>query len=259
MKKREEMIRDVHRRIEEYEAEKKAERARLTRTAAAAVPLCAAFALGLGLWKSGVFESSGNRSAVSDSGAVIYENATVTSAYTAVATHKAQATAPAGIADDNVTTKSSVSSAKTSTVTLAAAAAELTEPTVNTTAAVTESNHTEVQTTAAVQQTTSSAARPSSDMLGTALIGGEYYLQTFPSGVEYTPDRYIGCGSDFEGYYADCGMSAEFYTVRENADIVLVKFSSGGQVYLKRTDLGEEQFRKDQEQIKEMERNGAVF
>ena len=65
MKKREEMIMDVHRRIDEYESEKKMKRARITKVAAAVTPVCAAAVVGAGLWRAGAFSGVSDKPVVS--------------------------------------------------------------------------------------------------------------------------------------------------------------------------------------------------
>ena len=55
MKKREEMLRDLHRRMDEYEAEKRMKRAKVTKVAASVTPVCAAAVVGIGLWKGGIW------------------------------------------------------------------------------------------------------------------------------------------------------------------------------------------------------------
>lgn len=54
MKNYEEMARDVFQRIDEYETEKRAKRAKITKVAASVTPVCAAAVVGVGLWKGGV-------------------------------------------------------------------------------------------------------------------------------------------------------------------------------------------------------------
>ena len=68
--------------------------------------------------------------------------------------------------------------------------------------------------------------------MGDAYINGEYYLQWF--GGTYTPDQFIGCGSDFDGFYKDCGVDSEFYTAKESSDIIIVRLANGGDVTLKK-------------------------
>lgn len=53
MKQREEMLRDLHRRMDEYEADQRAKRAKITKVAASVTPVCAAAVVGVGLWKGG--------------------------------------------------------------------------------------------------------------------------------------------------------------------------------------------------------------
>ena len=54
MKKHEEMIMDLHRRMDEYESERRMKRAKMTKVAASVTPVCAAAVVGVGLWKGGV-------------------------------------------------------------------------------------------------------------------------------------------------------------------------------------------------------------
>ena len=53
MKKREEMIMDLHRRMDEYESERRMKRAKMAKVAASVTPVCAAAVVGVGLWKGG--------------------------------------------------------------------------------------------------------------------------------------------------------------------------------------------------------------
>ncbi|SFY11639.1 hypothetical protein [Ruminococcus sp. XPD3002] len=58
MKKREEMLRDLHRRMDEYESERRMKRAKMAKVAASVTPVCAAAVVGVGLWKGGVLTSN---------------------------------------------------------------------------------------------------------------------------------------------------------------------------------------------------------
>ena len=58
MKKHEEMIMDLHRRMDEYESERRMKRAKMTKVAASVTPVCAAAVVGVGLWKGGVLTSN---------------------------------------------------------------------------------------------------------------------------------------------------------------------------------------------------------
>jgi hypothetical protein len=58
MKKREEMLRELHRRMDEYESDRRTKRTKVTKVAASVTPVCAAAVVGVGLWKGGVFISN---------------------------------------------------------------------------------------------------------------------------------------------------------------------------------------------------------
>lgn len=58
MKKHEEMLRDLHRRMDEYESERRMKRAKMAKVAASVTPVCAAAVVGVGLWKGGVLTSN---------------------------------------------------------------------------------------------------------------------------------------------------------------------------------------------------------
>lgn len=58
MKKREEMIMDLHRRMDEYESERRMKRAKMAKVAASVTPVCVAAVVGVGLWKGGVLTSN---------------------------------------------------------------------------------------------------------------------------------------------------------------------------------------------------------
>ena len=74
------------------------------------------------------------------------------------------------------------------------------------------------------------------DRLGDAYVDGKYYLQVSSGAGEYTPDRYLGKGSDFEGCYSETDIGSEFYTANENEDIIVVLLDNGAQINLKRMD-----------------------
>jgi hypothetical protein len=60
MKTYEEMARDVLHRMDEYEADQRAKRAKITKVAASVTPVCAAAVVGVGLWKSGALNFHNN-------------------------------------------------------------------------------------------------------------------------------------------------------------------------------------------------------
>ncbi len=53
MRDREEMLRDLHRRMDEYESDRRMKRVKMTKVAASVTPVCAAAVVGVGLWKGG--------------------------------------------------------------------------------------------------------------------------------------------------------------------------------------------------------------
>ena len=57
MKSYEEMAKDVFQRIDAYEADQRAKKAKVTKVAASVTPVCVAAAVGVGLWKGGVLSS----------------------------------------------------------------------------------------------------------------------------------------------------------------------------------------------------------
>lgn len=61
MKKHEEMIMDLHRRMNEYESERRMKRAKMTKVAASVTPVCAAAVVGVGLWKGGALTANHNQ------------------------------------------------------------------------------------------------------------------------------------------------------------------------------------------------------
>lgn len=54
MRKREEMLRDLHRRMDKYESDIRMKRAKVTKVAASVTPVCAVAIVGVGLWKGGI-------------------------------------------------------------------------------------------------------------------------------------------------------------------------------------------------------------
>ncbi|MBQ9905882.1 MAG: hypothetical protein IJM46_03835 [Oscillospiraceae bacterium] len=184
MKTCDEMIRDVHIRIAEYEAQQKRKKVRLFMTAAAVVPVIALGVIGAGLLYRGRFSQMHG----------------MTTGSTA---------AEIEIVTQETVSQSEAESAETSLSEL--------NPN-NDSSAINPDDH----------------FSESADRLGDAVIDGWYYLQISSGAGEYSPDRYLGKGSDFEGYYADLDISAEFYTAKESEDVVVVLLGNGGQVNLQR-------------------------
>lgn len=187
MKTCDEMIRDVHSRIAEYEVQKKRRRVRAVVTAAAVTPMIALTVIGAGLLKSGR----------------LFRSNTMTTGSTAA---EIEIVTPEAVSQsENGITKTSLSTDN-----------------LNDDSRTIKSN---------------AAFSESADCLGYAVIDGEYYQQSGEG--EYSPDRYLGKGSDFEGYYANLDISSEFYTAKESEDVVVVLLGNGGQVDLKRIGADE--------------------
>lgn len=224
MKNYEDMAKDVFRRIEEYEAGTKRHRIRTVKAIASLAAVCAAATVGVFIWKGGVIAPSKENFATSVSDIT----RTDTSAeYNVINQTSAENTATTS----EMSAKQKIQTTETLTKTDDKQESYTTESTSKgedqkTTAAQTETS----------EQSVSLSNSESDDRLGDAVINGEYYMQTFPDGVDYTADRYIGSGNDYEGFYKSYGTGAEFYTVKESTDILLVKLGNGGQVYLKRTN-----------------------
>ena len=71
-----------------------------------------------------------------------------------------------------------------------------------------------------------------SDMLGFIITDdGKTYMQVF-NNTEYTLDRDIGRAGDFKGCYSDLDDNSRVYTVKEDENILVVKFENGGSVTL---------------------------
>lgn len=232
MKNYKDMARDVLHRIDEYENERKRKQIKLKKTAAFAAPACAAAVAGIFLWKGGADldkrgQIVGTVADTSVSAIVSADNSN-----SAADISNTSATAGKNGKSNGQTTETTVRADNKETT---AAADKQSSDTTGTSAKDGGEPKTAETQTASSEQSISLSNSSAGDRDGDAVINGEYYLQTSPD-VTYTADRYIGCGSDFDGFYKNRGTSAEFYTVKESADIVLVKLGNGGQVYLKRTN-----------------------
>ena len=73
------------------------------------------------------------------------------------------------------------------------------------------------------------------DRLGDAYINDDYFIQDTNIDLsEYTLGECIGNATDFEGYYKDVNFDVTFYYAMEDVNIVLVKFSDGRTLALKK-------------------------
>lgn len=217
MKKREDMINDIHRRIDEYETEKKLKRAKNTKIITSVTPVCAVAVVGLGLWKSGVLTPAHYQTISSD----------VNSSISAMTSTFEDTT-------NNSTTEKVKSTVETSTLN---SQKTMTTESLTDSADDGSSNHIATVDKDESNNNSSFEMNEASDRLGDVTIDGVYYLQIFHNGEIYTIDKYLGNESDFEGYYKNCGISAEFYTTKESQDVIIVKLGNGGQVYLGKSNF----------------------
>lgn len=257
MRKREEMLRDLHRRMDKYESDRRKKRAKMTKVFASVTPVCAAAVVGVGLWKLNVTDKSNNHiiGKIDDSTIIVTDN-----------THSEIIST--NIYNETSSTNKSVQTTKTVTSVLisdslnesksekATASENKSEhennTTIDTTSVVstkqptcTVEKHTEVQ----VQPITTidsdsdgywndgigeENGGEGGDALGMVIIDGITYLQNFSDNTVYTPEEYLGNGGDFKGFYQG-DTSISFYTAKENADIIIVMFYDGSQLNLLKT------------------------
>lgn len=220
MKNYEEMARDVFQRIDEYETEKKAKRAKITKVTASVTPICAAAVVGVSLWKGGVLTPDRNQlisstvdSTVSDSDIFLsVDNDTSENNSKTNENHNAA-----------VIDTSQITSYEPQTITEA--------PPVQTEVPVQPTDP--VIQTEPVEQTVTPAEGGNSwyswCILGSRLEwnGTTYHDNDMANISAYTKDRYIGKASDFKGEYSDAfnyriSPDDSVYTVKETDTVLLV-------------------------------------
>ena len=276
MKKHEEMIQSVHKRMDEYEAEKQQKRVRTRRSAAVLTPVFAAAVLGVGLWKGGAFIPADNKyvdmphdvvASTADT-VIIIDNVTTAAKITGKTTAEEKKPAETGttaIKSEAATSektgeKSSEPAPENEPDTEKAAQEDIpSEPTEVPDAHAEESENTsQVQPKEEESQQSVTTERPNlstGDMEACVCVDGIVYNQTFPENSNgYSCGEYIGEAEDFEG---TC-VGGALYRASEDSDIIILKFYAGGQVYMKRSDYSAEKFAEDMEKIREM-RHKAVF
>jgi hypothetical protein len=240
MKKREEMIRDLHRQMDEYEFNKRMKRAKTAKVAAVVTPVCAAAVVGVGLWQGGAFSS---------------DNAKMSGSNTIIITGEQNTTA-VNPAAEVITTEGATKNTESITTeirTTEAATTQLEE--IVTQAQPTEA--TEAQTVLEQQKITEASGYSQgtiADMIAMKSVNGIVYQQFF-SEEDYTCGEYIGESSTFIGFPEE----GSIYFSNESPDVIIIKFTAGGQVTLKKTDISPEQYQQEYEQIKEMMNNGIIF
>lgn len=257
MKKYEDMAREVLHRINEYEAEKEMKRAKVTKVVASVTPVCAAAVVGVGLWKLSVPDKPNNHiiGKIDDTSIIFTDNISTEKSSTTVrnnttGTNKPVSTTTTGIpvitidnTKENTYEKDVVSADETDTddITHTEITAVPTESIVTTKQpTVTNATHTEEQTFVTTTEPNGGSNGGNGnvfggDALGSVIIDGIYYLQSFSDQTVYTPEEYLGNGGDFKGCYQG-DTSISFYKAKENEDIVIVMFYDGSQLNLLKKD-----------------------
>lgn len=260
MKNYEEMARDVFQRINEYETEKKAKRAKITKAAASVTPVCAAAVVGVGLWKGGVLTPDRNQlisstvdSTVSDTDIFLSADSdtsennsktnnknngadtgsTLSTSNTTDSTRREDNRVDSTPVEDDspiienhnaaVVDTSQITDYEPQTITEA--------PPVQTGAPVQQTNP--VTQTEPVEQTVTPSESGNSGnswcILGSRLEFNDttYYDNDMANISAYTKDIYIGKVSDFKGEYSDAfnyriSPDDSVYTVKETDTVLLV-------------------------------------
>ncbi|MBP5361472.1 MAG: hypothetical protein J6Y71_00345 [Ruminococcus sp.] len=277
MKRREEMLRDLHRRIDEYEADQRAKRAKITKVAASVTPVCAAAVVGVGLWKGGTLTphndqliSSTLESTASD---VILSADYDTSADKHSTNNKTtnnrndeSATSDAAIPRATENSESVIEGSKTDNTSVEAnmPTADEKSASASDNNAITNDNSQKTTEAPAGQievpthQETTEASGYSQGRMADAIamksVNGIVYQQ-FVSEEDYTCGEYIGESSTFIGFPEE----GSIYFSNESHDVIIVKFTADSQVTLKKTDISPEQYESEYEQMKERMNNGIIF
>lgn len=258
MKNYEEMARDVFQRINEYETERKAKRAKITKVAASVTPVCAAAVVGVGLWKGGVLTTDHNQlisstvdSTVSDSDIFpstnndtsesngktnnngADANSNLSTSDTMDSTHMEDSKVDSTpIEDDSPTIENNNAVVvDTSQITDYEPLTITEEPSVKTEVPVQHTNP--VTQTEPVEQTVTPSEGSNHGnswcILSSKLELNDttYYDNDMADISAYNRDRYIGKVSDFNGEYSDdfnyrISPDDSVYTVKETDTILLV-------------------------------------
>ncbi len=257
MKTHDEMIRDVHSRIDAYNSAKRMKEQKFKRAAAVVSPVCAAAFVGVGLWKIGAF-SSDNVNKIN----LTVESPVSDYGFALTTEYVRQSVTTDIIVENEKTTKTNSSTSVNKTEKVEKSDEEITEHEENDTQnEMTEDNTSDLQQNEEVInpffneennnndipnineeehsdapfQTESAEYTENyefGDMLGYVVINGVVYLQIFDD--EYTAGEYIGCAADYEGLYRD---DEKLYFSLESSEIIVVRFYDDSMVYLQKTDL----------------------
>ena len=269
MKNREEMIRDVHRRIDAYASERKIKHARMAKIAVSVTSVCTAAIVSIGLWKGGVFTpasqpliSNRTESTSSEPKQILpSDNNSVDNRIETSRENKISGPTTKGADPEKRNTEEAAVSSSTVKAADDHEAEQISAPSTDTpdsgetdtenndapdTQSVpqndSEETDSEPQTTFPTQQSTTNEPSGNGngsndyggDTLGSVIINGITYLQSFSDNNAYSPEEYLGNGGDFPGFYQG-DTSVSFYTAKENSDIVIVVFYDGSQLNLIRS------------------------
>ena len=285
MKRREEMLRDLHRRMDEYEADQRAKRAKITKVAASVTPVCAAAVVGVGLWKGGALTPHNDQligSTVESTASDVIlsaDNDTSADKHSANNTDRnGKPTTSVSATDRKTETEDTILSRETeSNESLAEGSrtentsVEANSPTADEKSASASDNNAitndnSQKTTEAPagqieipthQETTEASGYSQgrmADMIAMKSVNGIVYRQ-FVSEEDYTCGEYIGESSTFIGFPEE----GSIYFSNESHDVIIVKFTADSQVTLKKTDISPEQYESEYEQMKERMNNGIIF
>ena len=237
MKNYEEMSKDVLKRIDEYETERKIKRAKITKIAASVTPVCAAAVVGVGLWKGGIlttdhdqFIVSNVETTVSDAEQIITENSDVSNN---IVENVTNATSSEKV---NSTTKETENSNSDSTVVVIPEKEVPETPQMN---IETDNSDTNIENpdnnipNSEIQQSSENNEISSNDneendvchFVKCVIIDDVGYVE-YDAGAEiYTPDICLGSPSDYDGNYRAffSDIPATLYTSKENPEILIVK------------------------------------
>ena len=269
MKKHEDTIREVHRRINEYEAEKKLRRTRNFKIAAAVTPVCAAAVVGVGLWKGGALSSDNAKMSSSKPDIITSEQNTtvmnttpeviVTESFvkqTEPVTKETKVTETVPTENEEPATKETPTEAKVTqnTVTAQNDVPTTIEATtkVKETQNIVTTQHEEIITQEQPTKTTETPVIPGGmtelDMGAVKCINNIVYMQILSADQNYTCGEYIGDSSEFIGF----PENGSIYYSNESPDVIIIRYTEYSHVALKKTDISAEQYKIEYERIKEM-------
>ncbi|MBP5379828.1 MAG: hypothetical protein J6Y64_09855 [Ruminococcus sp.] len=255
MKTCKEMTECVFERIDEYEKLKTQKKRAVIRTTAILFPLSAAIAAGLGVWNSRLLTTP--ETGIPDSGIQVTDPSTAVYNGTASATEIKTTAVLIEITTAESSIKTEVATAEiTENITSTEGNNETeeqvpTEEVRETVTEATEEQAAHIQTNIDTAPVTAAPYEPntvsregaaidtrSMDVLCWVIIDGDYYVQRPQYNIDssmYASDEMIGCSNDFEGLFRENEPCGKFYTVKEDKNVIVLEFYSGGRIVLVNT------------------------